>query len=135
MIFLSIYYDLCNRIKLLLNETLSARLAGFLPLILQWGFPLLLLIWFPYSCLRIWEFPIHKSPCGLPLLWHLGHLNFYGVLFLEMYRTKKFFVLVTELLSGVLFGIVAFSLFFDYFFAISISTMAIIAFSGATHDI
>lgn len=35
--------------------------------------------------------------------------------FLEMYRTKKFFVLVTELLSGVLFGIVAFSLFFDYF--------------------
>ena len=55
--------------------------------------------------------------------------------FLEMYRTKKFFVLVTELLSGVLFGIVAFSLFFDYFFAISISTMAIIAFSGATHDI
>lgn len=29
----------------------------------------------------------------------------------------------------------SFSLFFDYFFAISISTMAVIAFSGATHDI
>lgn len=55
--------------------------------------------------------------------------------FLEMYRTKKFFVLLTELLSGVLFGVVAFSLYFDYFFAISISTMAVIAFSGATHDI
>ncbi len=52
-----------------------------------------------------------------------------------MYKTKKFFVLITELLSGVLFGVVAFSLFFDYFFAISISTMAVIAFSGATHDI
>lgn len=87
--FLSIYYDLCNRIKLLLNETLSARLAGFLPLILQWGFPLLLLIWFPYSCLRIWEFPIHKSPCGLPLLWHLGHLNFYGVLFLKCIEQRN----------------------------------------------
>ena len=62
-------------------------------------------------------------------------LKFLWSPFLEMYRTKKFFVLVTELLSGVLFGIVAFSLFFDYFFAISISTMAVIAFSGATHDI
>ena len=62
-------------------------------------------------------------------------LNFLLSPFLEMYRTKKFFVLITELLSGVLFGVVAFSLFFDYFFAISISTMAVIAFSGATHDI
>ena len=55
--------------------------------------------------------------------------------FLEMYRTKKFFVVVTQLLSGLLFGIVALSLNFDYFFAISISTMAVIALSGATHDI
>lgn len=62
-------------------------------------------------------------------------LKFLWSPFLEMYRTKKFFVLLTELLSGVLFGVVAFSLMFDYFFAISISTMAIIAFSGATHDI
>ena len=62
-------------------------------------------------------------------------LKFLWSPFLEMYRTKKFFVLVTELLSGLLFGVVAFSLFFDYFFAISISTMAIIAFSGASHDI
>ena len=57
-------------------------------------------------------------------------LKFLWSPFLEMYRTKKFFVLITELLSGVLFGVVAFSLFFDYFFAISISTMAVIAFSG-----
>ena len=46
-------------------------------------------------------------------------LKFLWSPFLEMYRTKKFFVLITELLSGVLFGVVAFSLFFDYFFAIS----------------
>lgn len=62
-------------------------------------------------------------------------LKFLWSPFLEIYRTKKFFVLITELLSGVLFGIVAFSLFFDYFFAICISTMAVIAFSGGTHDI
>lgn len=62
-------------------------------------------------------------------------LKFLWSPFLEMYRTKKFFVILTQLLSGVLFGIVAFSLFFDYFFAISISTMAVIALSGATHDI
>ncbi|RIJ45957.1 MFS transporter [Maribellus luteus] len=62
-------------------------------------------------------------------------LKFLWSPFLEMYRTKKFFVVITQLTSGVLFGIVAFSLFFDYFFAISISTMAVIAFSGATHDI
>lgn len=62
-------------------------------------------------------------------------LKFLWSPFLEMYRTKKFFVLVTELLSGLLFGVVAFSLYFDYFFAICVSTMAVIAFSGATHDI
>lgn len=62
-------------------------------------------------------------------------LKFLWSPFLEMYRTKKFFVIATQLLSGLLFGLVAFSLQFDYFFAISISTMAVIAVSGATHDI
>lgn len=62
-------------------------------------------------------------------------LKFLWSPFLEMYRTKKFFVVLTQLLSGLLFGIVAFSLKFDYFFAIAISTMAVIAVSGATHDI
>lgn len=62
-------------------------------------------------------------------------LKFLWSPFLEMYRTKKFFVVLTQLLSGLLFGVVAFSLKFDYFFAISISTLAVIALSGATHDI
>ena len=63
--FSSIYYDLCNRIKLLLNEKLLTRLAGYLLLILQWDFPLLLLIWFLFSCLRILEFRIRKLHSGL----------------------------------------------------------------------
>ncbi len=62
-------------------------------------------------------------------------LKFLWSPFLELYRTKKFFVVLTQLLSGLLFGIVALSLRFDYFFAISISTMAVVALSGATHDI
>lgn len=62
-------------------------------------------------------------------------LKFLWSPFLEMYKTKKFFVVLTQILSGLLFGIVAFSLRFDYFFAIGIATMAVIAFSGSTHDI
>lgn len=62
-------------------------------------------------------------------------LKFLWSPFLEMYRTKKFFVVLTQLLSGLLFGVVALSLHFDYFFAIAVSTMAVIALSGATHDI
>lgn len=55
--------------------------------------------------------------------------------FLEIYRTKKFFVVATQLLSGVLFGLAALALHLPTFFAISLGLMAVIAFSGATHDI
>jgi len=54
---------------------------------------------------------------------------------LEIYRTKKFFVVATQLLSGLLFGLVAFTLPLDNFFRYSIALLAVIAFSGATHDI
>ncbi|MEO7309104.1 MAG: MFS transporter [Chitinophagaceae bacterium] len=53
---------------------------------------------------------------------------------LEMFKTKKFFVYITQIFTGALFGMVALSLHSDYFFAISITIMAVIAFSGATHD-
>ena len=55
--------------------------------------------------------------------------------FLEMYKTKKFFVYTTQIFTGVLFGLVALSLHANAFFSISIAILAIIAFSGATHDI
>lgn len=55
--------------------------------------------------------------------------------FMELYKTKKFFVVATELFSGVMFGIVALSLTLSNFFAASIAGLAMIAFSGATHDI
>lgn len=54
--------------------------------------------------------------------------------FLEMFRTKKFFVYTTQLFTGCLFGLVALSLHAPAFFSISIAILAIIAISGATHD-
>lgn len=55
--------------------------------------------------------------------------------FLEMYKTKKFFVVLTQILSGVMFALVAFALNLPGFFAITIAMLAVIALSGATHDI
>ena len=54
--------------------------------------------------------------------------------FLEMYKTKKFFVYATQILTGVLFAFVGLSLQLTYFFSVSIGVLVIIAFSGATHD-
>ena len=55
--------------------------------------------------------------------------------FLELYRTKKFWVVGSQLLSGVLFGAAALSLQLPLFFAVSVAVFAVVAFSGATHDI
>jgi len=54
--------------------------------------------------------------------------------FLEMFKTKKYFVYITQIFTGCLFGLVALSLKLDHFFAISISLLAIIAMSASTHD-
>lgn len=55
--------------------------------------------------------------------------------FLEMFRSKKFFVVATQLACGTLFGLVALALHLPSFFAITIALLAVVAFSGATHDI
>ena len=55
--------------------------------------------------------------------------------FLELFKTKKFFVVITQLITGVTFGLVAFSSNLPHFFSIAIALLAVIAFSGATHDI
>lgn len=55
--------------------------------------------------------------------------------FLELFKTKKFFVIATQLITGITFGLVAFSLNLPHFFSIAIALLAVIAFSGATHDI
>ncbi|WP_235524174.1 MFS transporter [Pedobacter sp. Hv1] len=54
--------------------------------------------------------------------------------FLEMYKTKKFFVYTTQIFTGVLFGLLALTLQMSHFFSFSIAILTIIAISGATHD-
>lgn len=54
--------------------------------------------------------------------------------FLEIYKTKKFFVVITELFIGVIFGLVAMALALPNFFVYVIALLGVVAFSGATHD-
>lgn len=54
---------------------------------------------------------------------------------LEMFKTKKHFVIATQILIGFTFSLIGFSLHLPNFFIYSIALMAIIGFSGATHDI
>jgi PAT family beta-lactamase induction signal transducer AmpG len=54
--------------------------------------------------------------------------------FLEMYKTKKFFVYTTQIFTGLLFGLLALTLQMDHFFSFSIAILTIIALSGSTHD-
>ena len=55
--------------------------------------------------------------------------------FLEMFKTKKHFVVITELVTGIVFGLVALSLPLNDFFRYAIALLAVVAFSGSTHDI
>lgn len=54
--------------------------------------------------------------------------------FLELYKTKKFFVYITQIFTGILFGLLGLTLQLDSFFSFSIAILTIIAISGATHD-
>ncbi|MGA9121131.1 MAG: MFS transporter [Bacteroidota bacterium] len=54
---------------------------------------------------------------------------------LEMFKTKKYFVVATQFLGGIGFGLVALTLPLGDFFRYSLALLAIIAFNGATHDI
>ncbi len=54
---------------------------------------------------------------------------------LELHRTKKFWVVATQLATGVLFGLAALALHLPSFFAVTVALFAVVAFSGATHDI
>ncbi|WP_299580920.1 MFS transporter [uncultured Sunxiuqinia sp.] len=54
---------------------------------------------------------------------------------LEMFKTKKHFVVATQFVTGATFALVAFSLQLNEFFTYSIALLAVIALSGSTHDI
>lgn len=54
---------------------------------------------------------------------------------LEIYWTKKKFVVLTQAISGFCFALIAFVLPLPGFFSYAIAIMGVIAISGATHDI
>lgn len=55
--------------------------------------------------------------------------------FMELYKTKKFYIYTTQILCGVLFALAAGSLYLPNFFSISVVLFLAIAFLGATQDI
>ncbi|WP_295730783.1 MFS transporter [uncultured Muribaculum sp.] len=55
--------------------------------------------------------------------------------FMEIFGTKKVYVVTTQIVSGAAFGCVALALGFSNFFAVTIALLAVVAFSGATHDV
>lgn len=54
---------------------------------------------------------------------------------LEIYGTKRKFVICTQILSGICFGLIAFTLPLADFFRYAVALLGVIALSGATHDI
>jgi PAT family beta-lactamase induction signal transducer AmpG len=54
---------------------------------------------------------------------------------LEMFKTKKYFVVATQFIGGIVFGLIALTLPLDGFFKYSLALLAILAFNSATHDI
>jgi hypothetical protein len=53
----------------------------------------------------------------------------------EMFRTKRFWILAAQLLIGVSFGLVALAVPTTHFMRISLAALWLVAFSSATHDI
>lgn len=55
--------------------------------------------------------------------------------FMELYKTKKFYIYTTQILCGILFALAAVTLYLPRFFGISVVLFLSIAFLGATQDI
>jgi len=55
--------------------------------------------------------------------------------FMELYKTKKFYIYTSQIICGLLFGISVLSMFSDHFFGISVVLFLLTAFFGATQDI
>lgn len=54
---------------------------------------------------------------------------------MELYRTKKFYVVLTQLLTGASFGLIALALQLPSFWAVTVALFAVVALSGSTHDV
>lgn len=55
--------------------------------------------------------------------------------FMELYKTKKFYIYTSQIICGLLFGVSVLSMFTEHFFALSVVLFSLTAFFGATQDI
>lgn len=62
-------------------------------------------------------------------------LKFLWSPFLEMFKSKKMIVAMTEIITGLAFALIALSLPLSDYFCYVIALMGVVALSGATHDI
>jgi PAT family beta-lactamase induction signal transducer AmpG len=85
-----------------------------------------------YKAMKVSDSQITLFTTLIILPWTLKPL--WGPL-LEMFKTKKYFVVATEFIAGVTFGLIMLTLHLHDFFGMSLALFAIIAFNGATHDI
>lgn len=56
-------------------------------------------------------------------------------LVMEIFGTKRQYLIITEMVSALMFGLICFALPLPSFFAISLALMGVLAVSGSTHDI
>lgn len=55
--------------------------------------------------------------------------------FMELYKTKRFYIFISQIICGLLLGAAALSLYLPNFFTISVILFLLTAFFGATQDI
>ncbi len=55
--------------------------------------------------------------------------------FMELYKTKKFYIYISQIICGLLFALSVASMYTDHFFGISVVLFLLTAFFGATQDI
>ncbi|HEV8550606.1 MAG TPA: MFS transporter [Polyangiaceae bacterium] len=99
------------------------------------GIPFAMVIWVAgtmFKDLGHSDGEITLATASIGLAWSLKPL---WAAFLDMYRTKKFFVLAMELFMAILLGIAALTLGLPNYFSVVIAILWVIAFSSATQDI
>lgn len=55
--------------------------------------------------------------------------------FMELYKTKKFYIYTSQIICGLLFALSVAAMFTNHFFSISVALFLLTAFFGATQDI
>ncbi len=99
------------------------------------GIPFSMVIWVAGSMLKDLghsDGQITVTVASISIVWSLKPL---WAGFLDMFKTKKFFVLSTEFIIGVLFVLMGIALSLESYFITIVIVMWVVAFASATQDI